>query len=600
MRRIRFAGIIKRCFALTFALLFPATALPAAALEATNAHARPAEQSSSSGPIFVDISEASGLDFVHFNGMSGEYYFPEMMGQGCAFLDYDNDGDLDVYLVQGSMLGPGKTLADALFPPRDSNPRHRLYRNDLTIGSEGSRTVRFVDVTDQSQINISDYGMGVATGDFNNDGWVDIFVTNLESTRMLYNNGDGTFTDVTEKSGTSGRLWATSASAFDYDRDGWLDLYVANYLDFDLVRNRKCYAPNSRRDYCGPSSFTPQSHRLFHNKGDGTFEDVTTKVLADYKAYAGLGAVAIDADGDGWPDIYVANDGYPNQLWLNREGKMFREDALFAGVALDRDGRPQGSMGIAVGDFDADGDEDLFVTNIMGETNTLYANDGQGLFEDRTIATGLAAATVPYTSFGTGWIDYDNDGWLDLFMVNGAVLIIEELARAGDPYPLRQPKQLLRNENGKRFVDITADAGKDLLGPEVSRGLAFGDVDSDGDTDLLVANNNGHVRLYENKVGQQKKWLGLRLVDSQGKRDMIGALAGLKRAGMPTLWRRVRTDGSYCSANDPRLLFGLGDSETVDSIEIYWPDGTKEVWEKPVPMKYTTLKKGSVNKETGQ
>jgi hypothetical protein len=488
-------------------------------------------------------------------------------------------------------------MKDALFPSREARPRHRLFRNDLEITAKGERIPHFVDVTEQSGIDITCYGMGVATGDFNNDGWTDLYVTCIGESRMLYNNGNGTFSDVTVKTGTQNPFWGTSAAAVDYDRDGWPDLYVANYVDYDIVANKKCFTKSSRRDYCGPSVFPPQRDRLFHNRGDGTFEDVTNKVLSHYKAGPGLGVAVIDANGDGWPDIFVANDGAPNQLWINRGGKTFVDEALIAGVALSQSGRPEANMGIAVGDFNLDGNEDIFVTHLMGEGNTLFVNTGKGFFEDRTKTAGLFAPSFPYTSFGTGWIDYDNDGWPDLFIASGAVQIIEKLAVAGDPYPLHQPNQLFRNEGGKRFVDVTSLGGPDFALSEVSRGVAFGDVDNDGDMDILVANNNGPVRLYRNNIGQGRKWLGMRLVDADGRRDQIGAMVGLKRKGLPTLWRRVRTDGSYCSAGDPRVLFGLGEGADVEKVEIIWPDGKKEEWLKPIPMMYTTIRKGSLNNE---
>jgi hypothetical protein len=449
-------------------------------------HIHPEKPSQTGEPLFKDIAKKSGLDFVHFNGMSGELYFPEMTGQGGGFFDYDNDGDLDVYLIQGCMLGPGKTLKDALFPPRDPNPRDRLFRNDLC------------------GLKITDYGMGVAAGDFNNDGWIDLYITNYGPNRMLFNNG-GTFTDVTAKTGTGDELWGSSAAVFDYDRDGWLDLYVANYVHFDIIKNKRCFAKNSRRDYCGPSAFFPQKDRLYHNKGDGTFEDVTDKVLINYRPGSGLGVIITDANGDGWLDIYVANDGQPNQLWINNEGKFFRDDALFAGAALNLDGQAEGSMGVSAGDFDGDGDEDLFMTHIMGETNTLFVNNGKALFEDRTISVGLSAASFPYTSFGTGWIDYDNDGWLDLFVVSGAVLTIESLARAGDPYPLHQPNQIFRNERGKRFTDVTSHAGKDFALSEVSRGAAFGDVDNDGDIEVVGKQDGTSKKVAGIEIGEPWK-----------------------------------------------------------------------------------------------
>ncbi|MCK4764087.1 MAG: CRTAC1 family protein [Candidatus Aminicenantes bacterium] len=575
--------------------IFPALILCAALHETITLHA--AGPAPKEAPLFTDIAKKSGLDFVHFNGMCGEYYFPEMTGQGGGFFDYDNDGDLDVYLIQGNKLGSDKTFKDALYPPRDPNPRDRLFRNDLTIDAKGKRTIRFVDVTDKSGLRMTGYGMGVAAGDFNNDGWIDLYITNYGANRMLFNKGNGTFVDVTEKSGTGDTLWGASAAVFDYDRDGWLDLYVANYVYFDVNGNKKCFARSSRRDYCGPASFPPQKDRFYHNKGDGTFEDVTDKMLVNYHPGAGLGLIVLDVNSDGWLDLYVANDGHPNQLWINDKGKLFRNDALFAGAALNQNGSAEASMGVTAGDFDNDGDEDLFMTHLMGETNTLQVNNGKGLFEDRTIATGLSAVSFPFTSFGTGWVDYDNDGWLDILLVSGAVRIIESLAAAGDPYPIHQPNKLFHSEGGKKFTEATARAGKEFVLSEVSRGAAFGDVDNDGDTDVLVCNNNGPTRLLRNNRGQQNKWLGLRLMDAKKKRDLPGTFVGLKRKGKPTLWRRVRTEGSYCSTNDPRILFGLGESAAVDAVEIFWPDGTKEVWQKPAPMKYTTLWKGAVNKK---
>jgi len=546
--------------------------------------------------IFTDIAVGSGLDFVNFNGMSGEYYFVEMTGQGGGFVDFDNDGDLDVYLCQGRMLGPGKTLKDATFPPTDPDPRDRLFRNDLERDAEGNPVVHFTDVTDSVGLKNREYGMGVTAADFDNDGWVDLYVTNFGPNKLFLNKGGKKFVDVTETSGTGDPHWGASALAFDYDRDGLLDLYVTNYVVCDIVENRKCFAKSSQRDYCGPAAYPPQRDRFYHNLGGGRFEEVLEKVLQDYKPGAGLNVIEVDVNEDGWLDFYVANDGTANQLWINDKGKSFIDDGLFSGTAVNQDGQAEASMGVDSVDFDADGDEDFFVTHLMGETNTLYVNDGTGLFEDRTISAGLSSGSFPFTTFGNKWVDYDNDGWPDLFAASGAVTIIENLVMEKDPYPLHQPNQLFHSQGGKKFVDVSEAGGKDVRVSEVSRGIAIGDVDNDGDSDILVCNNNGPVRLLRNNVGQDRKWLGLRLMDAEGKRVLTGTMAGLKRKGRPALWRRVRVSGGYCSSSDPRLLFGLGDGETVDAVEIRWEDGTTETWSKPESMKYTTIRKGSLSK----
>ncbi len=550
-------------------------------------------------PLFTDVAAETGLDFVHFNGMSGQYYFPEMTGQGGALLDYDNDGDLDVYLVQGAVLGPGKKLTDALFPYRGKGqPSDRLFRNDLTVTSSGEHRLRFTDVTVASGLAklATGYGMGVAAGDYDDDGFIDLYVTNYGSNQLLRNNGDGTFSDATRAAGVDDPSWSTSASFFDFDRDGRLDLFVTNYVLFDLERNPECFATSSRRDYCGPSAFAGVADRLWRNRGTGSaFEDLSTRGRIDSLKAAGLGVVAADFDGDGWSDLYVANDGEPNHLWLNQRDGSFRDEALLGGVAVNRQGEPEASMGIAAVDFDTDGDEDLFMTHLMGETNTLYVNDG-GLFEDRTLETGLSAASLPFTSFGTVWPDVDNDGWPDLLIVNGAVRLLESLARAGDRYPLDQKNQLFLSQGGRRFEDATARAGEVFDLAEVSRGAAVGDVDNDGDADLMIFNNNGPVRLLRNEVGQNAAWIGLRLTGGPGGRDMHGARVEIVRDGAPSRWGRVSVDGSYCSANDPRVLIGLGKATKVTAVKVHWPDGSQETWPAPTVGQYTTLRQGTAPK----
>jgi hypothetical protein len=546
-----------------------------------------ADRSPQTGPVFIDRAVEWGADFTHFNGMSGEFYFPEMTGQGVALFDYDRDGDLDAYFVQGSMLGPNKDLSEATFPPRGAlPPTDRLFRNDLSSSPERAGEPYFQDVTVASGIVATGYGMGVATGDYDRDGWVDLYVTNFGPNQLWRNNGNGTFTDSTIQAGVGDALWGTSSTFADIDADGWPDLYVVNYVDFDLERNPRCFATSSRRDYCGPSAFSPQPDRLFRNRGDGTFEDVTHRLLRDYRAGPGLGVMTADFNGDGLLDLYVANDGAANQMWLAQSDGTFVDDALFSGTAINRMGRPEASMGVDAADFDLDGDIDLFVTHLAGETNTLFVNDGSGLFEDRTVAVGLGSVSLPFTSFGTGWIDYDNDGLLDLLALNGAVRILEDQAAAGDPYPLKQPNQLFRNLGG-RFEDVTGVAGDAFAALEISRGAAFGDIDNDGDTDILVANNNGAARLLVNQVGQDNHWLGAVPLNGDGS-PATGARVHTRRSDDEVVRGRVRTDGSYCSARDPRVLQGLA-ATAGERLLIEWGSNRRQAHALPAVRRYLVL-----------
>ena len=542
-------------------------------------------------PVFEDVSAAAGVDFVHFNGMTGALHLVEIVGQGGALVDYDNDGDLDLYLVQGASLDQTREAEKPIFPPREVPPMDRLLRNDLETRPDGSRRLRFTDVTEAAGIRLTGNGMGVAAGDIDNDGWVDLYVTHFGPNRLLKNNGDGTFSDITVTSGTGDEGWGTSAAFLDYDRDGWLDLYVTNYVVYPTDDPVRCFAGSSRRDYCGPSAFAPQHDRLYRNRGDGTFEEVSDRVLSGYRPGPGLGVVAGDFNRDRWMDIYVANDGAVNQLWINQGGSRFVDDALFAGAAVNRAGKAEASMGVDAGDFDNDGDDDLFLTHLMGETNTLYVNDGTGIFEDQTTEHGLGARSFPFTGFGTGWLDYDNDGWLDLLVLNGAVHQIEALLAQGDPYPLGEPNQLFHNMKGKRFEEVVEPAGSPLALAEVSRGAAFGDVDNDGDTDVVVFNNSGPARLLINRVGQQSAWVGLRLLDASGRVDRLGAIVEIALGDGTILRRRSRTDGSYCSANDPRVLFGLGTATKGPvSARILWPDGTTQTVDGLVAGRYHTIR----------
>ena len=567
-----------------------------AVLTLTGTQARLSSSQENSGrkqEVFSDQAAELGINFMHFNGMTGHHYYPEMVGSGVAFLDYDNDNDLDILIVQGSTLGPRDSLGDALFPLHGPPPpKARLFRNDLNVNSAGVRTQKFTDVTDQSGINATGYGMGVATGDYNNDGFVDIYITNLGHNQMWSNQGNGRFVNVTAETATDVVGWSVSAAFVDFDRDGWLDLFVGQYVNFSFSNLKKCTSAGGAEDYCGPLAYEPLPNRLFRNRRDGTFEDVTGKSGIGREFYGALGVTCADFNGDGWIDIFVANDERPNLLWINQKDGTFRNEALLAGCALNKDGLAQSCMGVDAGDVDNDGDEDLIIANLMGEYATLYINDGKALFEDRSAEQGVASPTSSFTGFGAGFLDYDNDGSLDVLVVNGEVKTIEALARAGDRYPLRQRKILLHNQGNGRFEDVTSSSGKVFELLEVSRGAAFGDIDNDGDVDVLVVNNNGPVRLMVNNLGQQNPWLGLRLV-GKTNRDMLGSRVALFRPNLPTLWRRVRSDGSYASASDPRVIFGLGRTKEFTKVRVYWTSGKVEEWTDVLINRYSTLREGT-------
>ena len=547
-------------------------------------------------PIFIDAARGANLDFVYFNGMSGEHYFNEMMGGGAALFDFDNDGDLDLYLVQGTMLGRDRSLEDALFPPPPNTPlTDRLYRNNLNPSASGDVAgPHFTDITTASGIaaTATGYGMGVATGDFDNDGWTDLYVTNFGANQLLRNRGDGTFEDTTTAAGVDDPRWSVAATFFDFDRDGWLDLYVGNYVDYTLATHTPCPLASGALTYCAPGAYRPVPDSLFRNRGDGTFEDVSLPSGIGGEPGSSLGAVAADFNGDRWLDLYVANDLMANRLWINRGDGAFADNALLAGVAVNREGQPEAGMGVDAGDFDGDGYPDLVLGHLEQETNTLYVNGGAGLFRDESASTRLGQPSLPFTAFGIGWIDYDNDSWLDVLAVNGAVIGIDALIRAGDPYPLRQANQLLRNLGNGSFREVTAEAGAGFESAEVSRAAAFGDVDNDGDLDVVVVNSNGPARLLLNQVGQSRPWLGLRLVAHN--RDALGAQVLIHQQGAPPIWRHVHTDGSYASARDPRVLAGLGDGAdaAVSHVEVRWPDGTVERWTDVRPGEYQTLVQG--------
>jgi hypothetical protein len=551
---------------------------------------------------FEEVSAEVGLVYRHFNGMSGKLYTPEVMGPGVALFDYDNDGDLDVYLGQGNLLDEAPPQDLVFAPPGPLPLTHRLFRNDLGVPTGSKTTLHFTDVTEASGLVATGYNMGVATGDYDNDGWLDVYATNLGSNHLLRNRGDGTFVDVTESAGADDRRWSVPASFFDFDGDGWLDLFVGNYHHFRVADDKPCFLPNGMLDYCGPLAQPPEEHRLLRNRGDGTFEDVTARAGLAGAAATALGAVAADFSGDGLIDLFVANDLMANFLWVNQGNGTFVDDALLLGAALDANGQPQANMGVVAEDLTGDGAIDIFVTHLLREYNTLFVNDGSGMFTDRSWASGLAAPSWDMTGFGTVMLDYDGDGIEDLFVVNGAVHRVPEQVRAGDLHPLREQNQLFRGLGDGRFEEVPAASREHPVYQDVGRGLAVGDLDNDGDSDLVITNNAGPVRVLLNRREPGGRWLGLRLLERTGKRDAFGARAaiGVSSGAGPRHWRRVHTDGSYTAASDPRLLF-VASGEGVVDVLVSWPDGPSPTGDGPAleqfdgvsPGRYSTLRQGT-------
>lgn len=543
---------------------------------------------------FDDATAATGLDFVHFNGMSGDRSIIEEMGSGGALFDADGDGDLDLYLVQGAMLATehGKTLADATFPTRHASPpSDRLYRNDL----DGDGDVRWTDVTDASGLAAIavGYGLGVATGDYDRDGDIDLYVTNHGANQLLRNEGPDTagvprFRDVAREAGVDVAGLSVPAAFADLDGDGWLDLYVGNYVEVP-AEMPVCHNTLGAVDYCGPDSFRAESDRLFRNRGRGadghvTFEDVSRSSGLDTVTGPALGIVVADLNGDGRLDLYVANDGQANRMWGNRSspGRLVLEDqALLAGNAVNAQGLAESSMGVEAADLDGDGALDLFMTHLATESNTLFRGDGRGGFQDVTARTGLGPPSRVFTAFGVVALDADLDGHLDLLVTNGAVNELEALVRAGDPYPLHEPNQLFRNlgdEAGStaRFVEISDVAGPVFSRSEVGRGLVSGDLDEDGDVDVVLVNNNGPARVLLNRRADGRPWVGIDARTGDPSMAALGAVVALRRDGEVGQHRLVRAAGSYVSAHDPRVVLALGDEPRLDGVRITWPGGEVE------------------------
>jgi enediyne biosynthesis protein E4 len=538
-----------------------------------------------------DVAKQTGLDFWHFSGATGDFLLPELMGSGAALIDYDNDGDLDVFLIQGSPAYPQGT---PLVPiPAGWKPGDRLFRNNLRETGKLS----FTDVTESSGLGLAAQGSGVAAGDYDNDGYTDLYVTNYGHNVLYHNNGNGTFTDVTATAGVASSGWSTSAAFIDYDKDGLLDLVVVHYLDF---YRRPCYTPQGSPNYCGPQPFKGTVTEVYHNLGRGRFQNVTDSIGLGAKTGPGLGILTGTFGTSGYPDFLIADDGAANHLWINQRrsaqskgnDRVFREEGLSRGLAYASDGRARAGMGIASGDLFGDGGQALVLTNIPTEAFTLFQRQPTGDFIDATEQSGLAHITLPYTGFGVGLIDLENRGLLDLFTANGAVNVA--MVRPGDKFPYREKKLLLKNNGkGKAFEDISASAGPIFQINEVSRAAAFGDVNNDGGTDILVTNNNGPARLLLNTVPNRGHWLLVHLEGAKTNRSGYGSVVELVRKDGTSVRRWVRGDGSYLAANDPRAHFGLGPDTAVDRIQVHWLAGECESWKQSTVDAIVNLKEGT-------
>ncbi len=528
-------------------------------------------------PWFTEITSEAGLAFVHESGGTGDFLMPEIMGAGSALFDADGDGLLDVYLTNGT-LDPASGGASA-------GLRNRLYRQE-----PGGR---FTDVSEASGLDDPGYGMGMAIGDVDNDGDADVYVTNFGPDRLYLNQGDGSFV-ATDRAGIDVSGWSCSAVFFDYDRDGLLDLFVTQYVAFDPAK--KCFDSAGRRDYCGPKSFPPVPDVLLHNTGDGSFTDVSAASGITSIAAAGLGVVSDDFNGDGWPDLYVANDAYANHLWTNRGDGTFRDDAIGLGVAFNLHGQAEAGMGLAVADVDGRGGPDLVVTHLGQESNTLYRNLGasKGFF-DATGASGLGASSMPWTGFGTVAFDADLDDDLDLAVANGRVVRGTPLdgAMAKAPWDMFVEPNLFYVNDGAGVFTPAADLGGSFCRRfEITRGLAMGDIDGDGDVDLLLANVQGPARVFRNDAPRRGHWIIVRVIDPALARDAIGARITVV-CGQRRFDRTITRGGSYLASSDVRAHVGLGPCESVDRIEVAWPDGSRERFTVPGVDRVVTLSRGS-------
>jgi hypothetical protein len=503
---------------------------------------------------FRDITAQAGIHFIHNNGAFGKKYLPETMGPGCAFIDYDNDGWPDILLVNGENWpghrGPVSTL--------------KLYHNN----HDGT----FTDVTRKAGLAVSMFGLGVAVGDYDNDGYDDIFISALGQSHLFHNNGNGTFTDVTKSAGLWGpNEFSTSAAWVDYDRDGKLDLVVANYVQWSLPSDLYCTLDGAHKSYCTPESYKGSSARLWHNLGNGKFEDATQKAGLYDQTSKSLGVAILDYNGDGWPDILLANDTQPNKLYLNKRDGTFEEKGVSAGIAFSEDGVARAGMGVDAADYDRSGRPSLIITNFANQMLSLYHNERNGLFVDEAPRSDVGRATLVTLGFGCFFFDFDNDGWPDIFVADGH--IEDQIERVQKRVSYAEPPHLFRNLGGGKFQEVTQSLGAAFASPKVARGAAYADIDNDGALDVLVSTNGGRTYLFHNEGGTNHS-LRIKLAGTKSNRDGIGAIVRVGSGdNKDQQWQMLRSGSSYLSQSELVLTFGLGGQTKVDSLEVQWPSG---------------------------
>jgi hypothetical protein len=516
---------------------------------------------------FTDVTAGAGLKFVHHNGAFGKKYLPETMGSGCAFIDTDGTGWPDILLLNGKDWKPsGKTYTSA------------FYRNN--------RDGTFTDMTAGSGLDIEMYAMGVAVADYDNDGRPDIYITAIDGDRLFHNDGGGKFHDVTQASGIRNANFGVSAAWLDFDRDGKADLFVANYIQWTPETDKWCSLDGKTKSYCTPEDSKGAPARLYHNLGNGKFEDVSVKAgIADITSKS-MGVTVLDFDNDGWPDLFVANDTQPNKLYRNNRDGTFTEMGVAAGVAFGEDGTARGAMGVDAIDYDRSGRQHLLVGNFSGQMLGLYHNDGNGVFSDRAPGGVVGPASLYSLTFGAFFLDYDLDGYPDIFAANGHT---EDSIGQIDPHvTFREPPLMFRNLGGGKFEDVSRQLGDDFAKPRVARGAAYADFDHDGDLDILVTTNNGPACLYRNDGGNRNRWVTVRLKGTASNRSGLGAVVRIESASGKQ-WNMVRSGGSYGSQSDLALTFGLGRDETIRRLSVEWPSGIKQVFADVAANQFLTI-----------